>query len=188
VAASCYCSSASSKDSYPVYFKDGVKFVDADRAEFKGEVDSDFAHLTQALFDESALELEATATRTDDSTKAAGKGPAHRLPKFARPFRLNITIYGPTSLFEEIGSFFDEHDVYLQDPVGSDRNVPYCNPHRLPWDGVPEKMTGDFAKPPLHPVIVDDVATRPELLDALNSSQDFAEAEQPISIRTPLAR
>ena len=188
VAASCYYPPSSSKSIYPIHFQDAINFVGDNETQFKGDVDFDFAHLTQALFDEKALELEAKATTIEHSPKATGKRQAARITKFSRPCSLSIIIYGPMDLFEEVGSFLEERDIFLQDPVGCKRNVPYCNPHRLPLDGAPPKMTADLEKPSLLSVVAEDIDTRPELLDTLNSQQDLAETEQPRSIRTSLAR
>ncbi|KAM0511546.1 hypothetical protein ACHAPE_009799 [Trichoderma viride] len=42
-----------------------------------------------------------------------------------------MILFGPHSLFEDVGSFFEEYNLYLQDPVGCSQNVLYRNPHKL---------------------------------------------------------
>lgn len=44
---------------------------------------------------------------------------------------VSVIIYGSVETFDDVGIFFQECGLYLQDPIGCDRNVPYCNPHRL---------------------------------------------------------
>jgi SWI/SNF-related matrix-associated actin-dependent regulator of chromatin subfamily A3 len=92
-------------------------------------------------------------------------------------------------LFEEIGTFFQEYDLYLQDPIGYKRNVRYCNPHRLRSpDTALTKFTSDLAKQLAHGVEMEDVDTLPELLDVLNSQEDLPETPQPRLIKTTLAK
>jgi len=38
---------------------------------------------------------------------------------FTLAYLLNITLYGPFNLFEEIGSYFEGYEAYLQDPLQS---------------------------------------------------------------------
>ncbi|KAK7703168.1 alpha-1,6-mannosyltransferase [Botryosphaeria dothidea] len=45
---------------------------------------------------------------------------------------LDAIVYGPYGLFEDVGDFTQECNLYLQDPVGCICNLPYINPHRLP--------------------------------------------------------
>ena len=47
-----------------------------------------------------------------------------------------INIYGPPELFETIGKFASQCKMFLQDPKYCDKNVEYCNPHRMPFDEV----------------------------------------------------
>lgn len=62
------------------------------------------------------------------------------------PWRLKVTLFGPLSLFEEVGSFFEDHDLYLQDPVNCSRDVVYRNPHKLFADSGSALRTSDLDK------------------------------------------
>lgn len=102
---------------------------------------------------------------------------------------LSITIFGPLELFEEIGSFFQEHNVYLQDPLQCDRHVRYCNPHRLSSMDLERCIwTSDLGKITTQLFEVTSTVPIPEILDVIASTQELPEAEQPQSIRTALAR
>ncbi|KAI0600378.1 SNF2 family N-terminal domain-containing protein [Biscogniauxia sp. FL1348] len=172
-----------------IRFESAESFVGTEDLTFKGRVNPEFTYLTGALLGESALELEASSSVLDAPSKSRARGKPQRFVTLSRPCSLNIIIHGPAGLFEDIGSFFQDHDIFLQDPVGCERNVRYCNPHRLPLlDTEITKLTSDLAKQPTHVVEMDDVDSRPELLDILNSQEDLAEASQPLSIRTVLAK
>jgi SWI/SNF-related matrix-associated actin-dependent regulator of chromatin subfamily A3 len=110
---------------------------------------------------------------------------------------LDIILYGPISLSDALCSFIDEcneqfeddQKLYLQDPVLCDRNVPYCNPQRLPpLDPTSVVFTFDLANLRQKATEFEDLAPRPELLDLLNSQEDLPEAAQPPAILTSLAR
>ncbi|KAI1501806.1 SNF2 family N-terminal domain-containing protein [Biscogniauxia marginata] len=189
VAGSCGPSLSCSTSRCPIRFESSESFVGTEDFAFKGRVNPEFTYLTEALLGESSLELEASSSVSESPSKSVGRGKSQRSLASSRRFSLNIIIYGPFELFEDIGSFFQDHDIFLQDPVGCERNVRYCNPHRLPFlDTTLTKFTYDLAKQPAHVVEMDDVDSRPELLDILNSQEDLAEASQPQSVRTTLAK
>ncbi|RII05580.1 DNA repair protein rad5 [Alternaria sp. MG1] len=47
---------------------------------------------------------------------------------------ISAILYGPKWLSEDLGAFCQDSEIYLQDPVGCDRDVLYYNPHRLSSD------------------------------------------------------
>lgn len=154
----------------------------------KGKVNPEFTYLTSALLDESTLELEVNFSIAEDSLPSAGRSKPLRSTALSARCSLNIIIYGPIDLFEDIGSFFQDYEMYLQDPVGCKRNVRYCNPHRLPLlDPTATKFTFGLAKPLPQVIEMEDIGTRPELLEILDSQEDLPETSQPPSIRTTLA-
>ena len=149
----------------------------------------EFTYLISPLLEEKALELEASSSVAEDTSKSVSRGKLRYLPALSRRCSLDVIIYGPVELFEDIGSFFQEYDLYLQDPIGCKRNVRYCNPHRLPLrDTAINKFTFDLAKRIAHGVEMEDVDALPELLDILNSQEDLPETPQPRLIKTTLAK
>lgn len=99
-----------------------------------------------------------------------------------------MILFGPHSLFEDVGSFFEEYNLYLQDPVGCSQNVLYRNPHRLSAESGPDIWTFNLDKEVAAPFSVENAQTRLGSIDILNSQQDWAETKQPGSIRTKMQR
>ncbi|EHK45147.1 hypothetical protein TRIATDRAFT_39079, partial [Trichoderma atroviride IMI 206040] len=98
--------------------------------------------------------------------------------------RLDMILFGPLNLFEDVGSFFEEYNLYLQDPVGCSQNVLYRNPHKLSAESGPDIWTFTLDEGFAAPVSVEHAQTRLDSIDILNSQQDWAETKQPGSIRT----
>ena len=105
------------------------------------------------------------------------------------PCTLEITVYGPLELFESIGRWFQDYDVYLQDPRIYNLDVRYCNPQKLSSD--------DLESCPLVSALISqisglvhlrEVIERPDLLDLISDQADLEEAPQPRLIRTEMHR
>ncbi|KAF8245042.1 hypothetical protein K440DRAFT_424037 [Wilcoxina mikolae CBS 423.85] len=45
------------------------------------------------------------------------------------PISLSINIYGPRSLFDQVGRLLSDHGLFLQRPENNDHGTPYENPH-----------------------------------------------------------
>ncbi|GAB1316916.1 alpha-1,6-mannosyltransferase [Madurella fahalii] len=182
-------SRVSTGSRYSVQLESANSFAAVDDATLTGRISSDFTFLVTNLLDEKELELEVSLSVTEDSMKPAGKPRPQRVVTASRPCSLDIVLYGPMSLFEDIGSYLQDYDIYLQDPVDCKRHVLYCNPHRLPpLDPTAKAFTSDLATLGMHRQEMDDVGARPDLLDILNSQEDLLEARQPPSVKTVLAK
>ncbi|KAK3687801.1 SNF2 family N-terminal domain-containing protein [Podospora appendiculata] len=102
---------------------------------------------------------------------------------------LSIFVYGTFSWFDDIGKFFQSHELYLQDPLDCDRsNLRYCNPHRLSWKDLDSSVCiSDLAK-----CCVGGETTTLEqqrdVLEVFDVNDHLVEAAQPRGIKTPLAR
>ncbi|KAH6974576.1 SNF2 family N-terminal domain-containing protein, partial [Ilyonectria sp. MPI-CAGE-AT-0026] len=184
----CQLSLCSSLLSYPVNFTDNEHFTGIEHSDLKGKLSSELTYITIALRGDDALELEVNCSMPDNSDSSAPKGQLRRRPGLSTQCSLDIIIYGPMELFDDIGSFFEEYDIYLQDPVNCKRNVRYCNPQRLSVDPSAVKFTSELGSQVAHAVVINDLETRPEFLDILCSQQDLAETAQPGPIRTVLRR
>lgn len=99
-----------------------------------------------------------------------------------------MILFGPQNLFDDVGSFFDEYNLYLQDPVGCSQNVLYRNPHKLSTESGLDIWTFNLDNDLAAPVSVGNAPTRLDSIDLLNSQQDWAETQQPGSIRTKMQR
>lgn len=100
---------------------------------------------------------------------------------------LCVIIYGPESLSGEIGDWLAGYQLYLQDPIHCDRNVPYENPHLLRGDDEEPVMT--FSLEAHDPIIHAETAiAAPNLFELLNQEHNLRETEQPAAVLTPLHR
>ncbi|KAH7360363.1 SNF2 family N-terminal domain-containing protein [Rhexocercosporidium sp. MPI-PUGE-AT-0058] len=144
--------------------------------------------LLQALIDETSLTLEVkckTGHGNIDYPKARRYQP--RL----KPCSLSIIVYGPTFLCEDVGIFFQDYDIYLQDPQGCELDVRYCNPHRLSSiDMASWQMTSGLGLQgdPLQAFNLEDAPQQPDILAILDSQEDLLESSQPEAILTALER
>ncbi|KAH7355342.1 SNF2 family N-terminal domain-containing protein, partial [Rhexocercosporidium sp. MPI-PUGE-AT-0058] len=99
---------------------------------------------------------------------------------------LYIIIYGPTSIGDSVGQLLSRHRMYLQDPIGCDRVVPYRNPHAI------ELLTAQYTeKSDSSPIklVVERSDVGPDLLSQLMLDGPVRlETEPPESVSTPLLR
>jgi len=181
-----------SQSWYPVRLETANSFMGHDSSrEIWGSIGPDFVLLTNALLDETALDLQVVCQLNESHSQ----GPPKRTKALAGatssiPCSLNIILYGPLDLFEEIGDFLQHYEMYLQDPVGCDRNVRYCNPHRLPSDDMASPlMTWELDIQQPRALEMEELGdTRPELLEMLNSQDELPETPQPAAISSLLER
>ena len=107
------------------------------------------------------------------------------------PCSLSLILYGPSELATTVGEFFQQMELYLQDPKGCDRNVKYHNPHRLSSMNLDECVM-TFSLPlqtaQLDQSVFQKVCSQEDALDIFVAQQSLAEAYQPDAIRTQLQR
>ncbi|KAH7236497.1 SNF2 family N-terminal domain-containing protein [Fusarium tricinctum] len=175
-----------SLSEFSVKLLDAANFIGSDDASIEGKVCHELTYLTYALFIQSELVLEINCSTLDNSSKPGPQIPGKRIPGYSAQGKLDIIICGPSCLFQDVCSFFEEYDLYLQDPVNCKQNVRYCNPHRLSVDPSDVKYTFDLGKSTVPSATTIDINDDPEILDIIFLHQDLAEATQPRSIRTPL--
>ncbi|PTB57662.1 hypothetical protein M431DRAFT_346954 [Trichoderma harzianum CBS 226.95] len=183
ISGICQFMRASLAQEFTIHLDDSQTFHCIEDASIKGRIDPEFAYIIDALLDEKELELEITCfTDAMQSSKTRFTTP------FSTPCRLKVTLFGPVSLFEEVGSFFEDHNLYLQDPVNCSRNALYRNPHKLSVDCGPDLWTSDLDREHSNFVMTETTQPRPELIDTLNSQEDLVETKQPGSIRSVMKR
>lgn len=109
-------------------------------------------------------------------------------PKTLQTWFLNAIIYGPVALEETIGHFLSNRRMYLQDPLGCDRDVLYRNPHILSQETEHIIMTGSLDTL-LGNVEIERLEVGPDLLAQLMEDEDpLDETEAPVGVTTPLFR
>ncbi|KAL2855380.1 SNF2 family N-terminal domain-containing protein [Aspergillus pseudoustus] len=131
------------------------------------------------LSQEEGIELQIQLHREKHTKKVYGKKG-----KCGDPITttLNVVVYGPFDLFEDIGDFTQDNGYYLQEPRHCDRNVPYRNPHCLSGEDDEVPFTFDLGKQE-----EDIVAAKiPDLLVGLETCEVFPEDHDPPGLTTPL--
>ena len=98
---------------------------------------------------------------------------------------LCIIIYGPFHLFEAVGDFVSQCEMYLQDPLHCDRDVPYRNPHLLSGLDEEPPMTSSFIHHRVS-LAVEKASTRPDLFALLRSEDPLPESLAPPALATTL--
>ncbi|KAL5399527.1 hypothetical protein PMIN02_000580 [Paraphaeosphaeria minitans] len=137
----------------------------------RGIISSHRGQMLQGLLDEKTLQLYTLCT------VIVGSAPKRADFGALTSCTLEITVFGPWELVASIGLWFEEYDVFLQDPRTCHLDVKYCNPHKL--------ASGDLETcPTLFEVTsrevglgyMQEVTARPDLLDLLNGQNDLEEA------------
>ncbi|KAL6830835.1 SNF2 family N-terminal domain-containing protein [Trichoderma sp. SZMC 28015] len=183
ISGICQFMRTSRVQEFPIHLDDSQTFHCIEDASIKGHIDPGFAYITDALLDEKELELEIIC-----STDATQPPKTKSIAPLSTPCRLKVTLFGPVSLFEEVGSFFEDQNLYLQDPVSCSRNVLYRNPHKLSVGCGPDLWTSDLDREHSNSMVIEATQPRPELIDVLNSQEDLVETKQPGSIRSMMKR
>lgn len=159
------------------------KFTAVSNTDLHGTFASEFVDIIQALLDAPSLQFQVTCTVDDLPSQPAMI--ASRLGPVSVPCTLSVIVYGPKNMCENVGDFFQEIDMYLQDPKCCNLNVKYCNPHRLSSLNLDEcPMTSDLDASVLHldTALFEDVSRETGLLEIFDSSQNLPEAPQPQAI------
>ena len=155
-----------------------------------GRFSSDYIDIVQALLDESSLRLQASCT-VGGPLSLKEREKATRFGPMSLPCEVSIIVYGPTHLMNNVGEFFQELDMYLQDPKHCDWDVRYCNPHRLSSLDIGScPMTSDLGRqsPELDQALFQVIASESDVFDILDAHQNIPEAPQPMLILPTLKK
>ncbi|EEU43830.1 uncharacterized protein NECHADRAFT_74036 [Fusarium vanettenii 77-13-4] len=174
---------------FPVTIESSHKFTAASNTDLHGTFSSEFVDIMEALLDVPSLKFQATCTVDDIPSQSAMK--TSRLGPVSVPCALSVIVYGPRDMCENVGDFFQDIDMYLQDPKRCDLDVKYCNPHRLSSLNIDEcPMTSDLAASVMHldTALFEDVSRETGLLDIFDSSQNLPETPQPQAILSCLKK
>jgi hypothetical protein len=163
------------------------RFSALDNAAVHGVVVSEHRQMIQGLREEESLELHVYCKFDSQSLTRKLDRKLSQVSCL-----LSLTLYGNFELFDEIGSWFDEYEIYLQDPLICHRDVRYCNPQRLSsaslwsWDSC--LLVSQVVAQTSKGVRLEDMTERPELLDILSSHAELEETPQPAVIQAILQR
>ncbi|OTA67438.1 hypothetical protein K449DRAFT_365300 [Hypoxylon sp. EC38] len=140
--------------------------------------------MIQGLLDEPTLNLHVNCVLNLQPTKSKSFRTSKLLP-----CTLEVTVYGPLELYEEIGSWFQEYEIYLQDPRICHLDLRYCNPQRLSSDDLGScPFVSEVIGLTSSLILSQHVAEQTDILDILDNSTDLAETPQPEALRATLKR
>ncbi|KAF8856920.1 hypothetical protein BDZ45DRAFT_715184 [Acephala macrosclerotiorum] len=176
-------SSSDIPSAFSVQIESSNRFGAQDGIQIDGRIPTEYGEMIQGLIDEPTVTLHVSCVIDD---KPTAKKPSRKFELL--PCVLEITVYGSLEIFEEIGTWFQGHEIYLQDPRSCHMEVKYYNPQRL--------SAHDLDTCPLLSKVVSnrsvldlqDITQRPDPLDILSSHVDLEETPQPSVIRAALKR
>lgn len=151
----------------------------------KGLIPAEHRQMIQGLLDETSLGLKVLCSLDASDTSEMSKKVILQQKCY-----LEITVYGPFELFDDIGSWFQDYNIYLQDPRKVERqDVKYCNPHRLSVQDIGScLLVSEYIMSNSKLVGLEQLSDRPELLDILSSHMDLEETPQPAALKTTLKK
>jgi hypothetical protein len=100
---------------------------------------------------------------------------------------LSVIFYGVMEAYEYVGEFFQECQMYLQDPFHCDRDVKYMNPHML-HKREEEPITTASITSESVTCLAADISPQIDLFTVLRNEDNIEEAETPMAIKTHLFR
>jgi SWI/SNF-related matrix-associated actin-dependent regulator of chromatin subfamily A3 len=109
-----------------------------------GNIQQEVAGVLRLLSSEHGVELKLSCFPRTSSFPLRSVSHGHDVASAAES--LSVIIYGPMTVYDEIGEFLQEIGMYLQDPQGCDRDVRYRNPHRLSGLDEDAPMTSELRK------------------------------------------
>ena len=140
-----------------------------------GRLEDCASEVMAKLAADGEIELQLDYT-TEESEKSRRKTAA---------YFLQVILYGPKRLADDVGDFIAKCGYYLQDPLGCARNVPYLNPQRLSsLDGC-LPMTFDLQQE-RHYRIEEFTRSADDILANFETTEVFEKAKTPCALRTNL--
>lgn len=155
----------------------------------RGKFDSEYVEIVRALLNEGELRIQAMCSLRDHHLEKLAKKQRYGL--ISVPCTVSVIIYGPERLINEVGEFFQDVEMYLQDPKGCDMNTKYCNPHRLSSLHINDcPMTFELNRPGADNDLgfFQMLKEESDMLDIFDAHQNLPEAPQPDLIIPSLKR
>ena len=169
---------------FPIRLDSSTSFSTGEYPELRGRILAESGQMIQGLLGDKTLTLFASCTIEKETSS---RKSLRRLTQSSCV--LDATIYGPIELFEQIGVWFQDQDLYLQDPILCHMDVKYCNPHRLSSEKLESlSLVSEVVSQSSSLVYLQDISRRPDLLDILSCHDNLPEARQPALIKSELKR
>jgi SWI/SNF-related matrix-associated actin-dependent regulator of chromatin subfamily A3 len=167
-----------------VYLSSPSSFASKKGINVKGRIQNEHCNMIETLLEDGSIDLQV-ACIPEAQTHCPKKKGRNLL---MLPCTLEITIYGPLDLFEEIGQWFQDCEVYLQDPDKCPRDTKYCNPQRISsYDLSSCPMVSEVVSRSLV-LVPTEIPAPPDFLDILSSQFELEETPQPSIIRANLKK
>lgn len=162
----------------------GQIFLNFSMAEV-GAVGENTLSMLSALLTEPDLHLQLSCTTAPDLSIQCNTGRNTKRTKNSSKVStyLSVIVYGPMELFDDIGKFFDEYQLYLQDPYGCDRNMRYRNPHRISGRDPVAPMTFELRSLAFSH---EETVSPCDILAGFESDEILPESESPPALKTVL--
>lgn len=184
ISARCDPKRSSNTPSSPfsVQIKTSTEFLAEGCPELSGNIFSEHGQMIQGLLDEETLDLYVSCTILDSQSSTNQKTRSAPLQ-----CTLEITVYGPLELFNEIGPWFEDYEVYLQDPKECHIDVRYHNPHRFSSYDLPSfPLVSEVVSNGSKVLHLESMPQQEDLLDILGSQDDLEETTQPTVLKGSL--
>lgn len=170
-------------ESFSVSLDSSSRFSSKEYNFIQGHIQPEHRQMLQGLLEEESLIIHIVCIIGD---RMPSKKRARSVA--LQPCTLELSIYGPKSLFDDIGSWFQDYEIYLQDPRICHLEAKYFNPQRLSSDNID-------ASPLVSEVVTRTLVLMPkevpechDFLELLSSRVDLEETPQPSAIRATLKR
>lgn len=170
-----------------VHMDSSTRFVSTHYTTLRGRIHNDYSAMIEDLMEEASIQLHVSCTliQRHDETKRKARSWA---PLASLACSLDITVYGPLELFENMGPWFQGYDVFLQDPSVCHRDARYCNPQRLSSINLKTCLTVSQIVASQMTLSLKELPETSDYLDILSSQVDLEETPQPNAIRATLQR
>jgi hypothetical protein len=162
----------------PVYFHSDNLISFSEDGALVGALEAHDAEILSKLSTDGQLELQLRYSTTLETDKRQRK-PISGL--------LDVIIYGPSGRGDDVGYFLDKCGIYLQPPLGCDRNVPYYNPQSLSSLDGNTPMTFPLHQDQ-HSLPEEPIQSCEDFLAKFETSEDLPLTPTPNAIRTELYR
>ncbi|CAI6339364.1 unnamed protein product [Periconia digitata] len=170
-------------ESFLIHLASSSHFWVSEPSSMVGHIASQHGNMIAGLLSESTLDLYASCT------PEVAHMQRHQTGLTQIPCILDITVYGPMELFDEIGDWFQDYEVFLQDPRTCHRDVKYFNPHRLSSDKSQSGMLVSQVIAQASTLVnFQEIHERPDLLELISGQEDLEEADPSSLLDTALHR
>ncbi|PQE23247.1 hypothetical protein CJF31_00006988 [Rutstroemia sp. NJR-2017a BVV2] len=151
-----------------------------------GTIRPKYSNIFHALKDMNLATTQYYCTVEMQDEKTQGKVEDHEKRSQIKVF-LSVIFYGVMEAYEYVGEFFQECQMYLQDPFHCDRDVKYMNPHMLRRREEEPITTASIIFESVT-CLAGNVSPQIDLFTVLRNEDNIEEAETPMAIKTCLFR